>query len=70
VRSRWRPRALDLSRAAAAGTRALALLAREQERIPAAGAELRLLASSSPPATDGSPPAGPAGLPPQAGHCG
>jgi uncharacterized BrkB/YihY/UPF0761 family membrane protein len=52
------PRALDLSRPTAADTRALALLAREQERIPAARVELRLLTSSTPPATDGSPPAG------------
>jgi uncharacterized BrkB/YihY/UPF0761 family membrane protein len=52
------PRALDLSRPTAADTRALALLAREQERIPAARVELRLLTSSSPPVTDGSPPAG------------
>jgi hypothetical protein len=34
------PRALDLSRPTAADTRALALLAREQERIPAARVEL------------------------------
>jgi uncharacterized BrkB/YihY/UPF0761 family membrane protein len=52
------PRALDRSRPTAADTRALALLAREQERIPAARVELRLLTSSPPPATDDSPPAG------------
>jgi membrane protein len=57
-RARLWPRALDLTRPTAAGTRALALLAREQERIPAARVELRLLTSSSPPATGGSPPAG------------
>ncbi len=51
------PRALDLSRPTAADTRALALLAREQERIPAARVELRLLTGSSLPVTDGSPPA-------------
>ena len=52
------PRALDRSRPTAADTRAMALLAREQERIPAARVELRLLTSSPPPATDDSPPAG------------
>ena len=51
------PRALDLNRPTAADARAMALLAREQERIPAARVELRLLTSSSP-ATDSSPPAG------------
>ena len=51
------PRALDLSRPTAADTRALALLAREQERIPAARVELRLVTPGSPPAADGPPPA-------------
>jgi uncharacterized BrkB/YihY/UPF0761 family membrane protein len=51
------PRALDLSRPTAADARALALLAREQERIPAARVELRLVTRGSPPVTDGSPPA-------------
>ena len=51
------PRALDLSCPTAADTRALALLAREQERIPAARVELRLVTRGSPPVTDGSPPA-------------
>ncbi len=48
---------LALSRPTAADTRALALLAREQERIPAARVELRLVTRGSPPVTDGSPPA-------------
>jgi len=52
------PRALDPGRPTAADIRALALLAREQERIPAARAGLRLPASSPPPAAGGSPPAG------------
>jgi membrane protein len=52
------PRALDLSRLTAADARALALLAREQERIPAARVELRLVTHGSLPVTDGSPPAG------------
>ena len=51
------PRALDPSRPTAADARALALLAREQERIPAARVELRLVTCGSPPVTDGSPPA-------------
>jgi uncharacterized BrkB/YihY/UPF0761 family membrane protein len=51
------PRALDLSRPTAADARALALLAREQERIPAARVELRLVTRGSPPVSDGSPPA-------------
>jgi membrane protein len=46
------PRALDLSRPTAADTRALALLAREQERIPAARVELHLVASGPSPAND------------------
>ncbi len=45
------PRALDPSSPTAADARALALLAREQERIPAARVDLHL-------ATPGSPPAG------------
>jgi uncharacterized BrkB/YihY/UPF0761 family membrane protein len=51
------PRALDPSRPTAADTRALALLAREQERVPAARVEVRLVTRDSPPVTDGSPPA-------------
>jgi membrane protein len=47
------PRALDLSRPTAADTRALALLAREQERIPAARVELHLATRGSSPANDG-----------------
>jgi membrane protein len=46
------PRALDLSRPTAADVRALALLAREQERIPAARVELHLVPSGSRPAND------------------
>jgi hypothetical protein len=52
------PRALDLTRPTAADARALALLAREQERIPAARVEFRLVAPGSPPGTGGTPPAG------------
>jgi membrane protein len=51
------PRALDLTRPTAADARALALLAREQERIPAARVEFHLAAPGSPPVPDGSPPA-------------
>jgi uncharacterized BrkB/YihY/UPF0761 family membrane protein len=46
------PRALDLSRPTAADTRALALLAREQERIPAARVEVHLVTRGSCPAND------------------
>ena len=51
------PRALDLNRPTAADARALALLAREQERIPAARVEFHLAAQGSPPVPDSSPPA-------------
>ena len=51
------PRALDLNRPTAADARALALLAREQERIPAARVEFHLAEPSSPPASAGTPPA-------------
>ncbi len=47
------PRALDVSSPTAADARALALLAREQERIPAARVELHLATPQSPPAGDG-----------------
>ena len=50
------PRALDLNRPTAADARALALLAREQERIPAARVEFHLAAPGSPPVLDSSPP--------------
>ena len=53
------PRALDLNRPTAADARALALLAREQERIPAARIQFRLEAPGSPPVPGGSPPANP-----------
>jgi membrane protein len=43
------PRALDLTRPTAADARALTLLAREQERIPAARVEFHLAAPGSPP---------------------
>jgi membrane protein len=52
------PRALDLNRPTAADARALALLAHEQERTPAARIELHLAAPDSAPVPDGSPPAG------------
>jgi membrane protein len=51
------PRALDVNRPTAADTRALALLAREQERIPAARVEFHLATGGSPPVPGGSPPA-------------
>jgi membrane protein len=51
------PRALDLNRPTAADARALALLAREQERIPAARIDFHLAARGSPPVPGGSPPA-------------
>ncbi len=51
------PRALDVNRPTAADARALALLAREQERIPAARIQFRLVAGGSPPVPGGSPPA-------------
>ena len=44
------PRALDLNRPTAADARALALLAREQERTPAARVEVHLVPCDSPPA--------------------
>ncbi len=49
------PRGLDLNRPTAADVRALALLAREQERIPAARVEFCLVSRDSPPADNGSP---------------
>ena len=51
------PRALDLNRPTAADARVLALLAREQERIPAARIQFHLAARSSPSVPGGSPPA-------------
>ena len=51
------PRAVDLNRPAPADARALALLAREQERIPAARVTFHLVAQGSPPASDGPPQA-------------
>ena len=51
------PRALDLNRPTAADARALALLAREQERIPAARIDFHLAARGSPPVPGDSPPA-------------
>jgi membrane protein len=51
------PRALDVDRPTAADARALALLAREQERIPAARVEFHLATGGSPPVPGGSPPA-------------
>src|SRR5215831_10259594 len=49
------PRAVDLNCPTAADARALALLAREQERIPAARVRFHLVAPGSPPAPDGPP---------------
>ena len=51
------PRALDLNRPTAADARALYLLAREQERIPAARIQFYLAARGSPPVPGGTPPA-------------
>ena len=51
------PRALDVNRPTAADARALALLAREQERIPAARVESHLAAPGSPPVPGGTAPA-------------
>ena len=56
--SLW-PRALDLNRPTAADVRVMALLAREQERIPAARVEFHLVSCDSPPAGNGSPGSGP-----------
>jgi membrane protein len=49
------PRALDLNRPTEADTHALTLLAREQERIPAARIQFHLAAHGSPPANDAPP---------------
>ena len=49
------PRALDVNRPTTADVRAMALLAREQERIPAARVELRLVSRDSSTAGNGSP---------------
>jgi uncharacterized BrkB/YihY/UPF0761 family membrane protein len=51
------PRALDLSRPTVADARALALLAREEERIPAARVGFHLTTQESPPVPGGPPPA-------------
>ena len=51
------PRALDPNHPTAADARALALLAREQERIPAARVESHLAAQGAPPVPDGTAPA-------------
>ena len=51
------PRALDLTHPTAADARALALLAREQERIPAARVEFHLVGLGCPPTSGGTPPA-------------
>jgi uncharacterized BrkB/YihY/UPF0761 family membrane protein len=53
------PRALDVNQPTAADVRAQALLAHEQERIPAARVELRLVAPEPPPADNGAPGSGP-----------
>jgi membrane protein len=49
------PRGLDVNRPTAADARAMALFAREQERIPAARVKLCLVSPDSPPADSGSP---------------
>jgi membrane protein len=49
------PRALDVNRPTAADVRAMTLLAREQERIPAARVGFRLVSRDSPAAGNGSP---------------
>ena len=53
------PRALDVNRPTTADVRALTLLAREQERIPAARIEFHLATGGSPPVPGGSPSAKP-----------
>ena len=53
------PRALDPNRPTTADVRALTLLAREQERIPAARIEFHLATGGSPPVPGGSPSAKP-----------
>lgn len=53
------PRALDVNQPTPADVRAMTLLAREQERIPAARVELRLVPRDSPPAGHGPPRSGP-----------
>ena len=53
------PRALDVNQPTAADVRAMTLLAREQERIPAARVELRLVPRESPPGGNGPPESGP-----------
>src|SRR5215831_8832102 len=53
------PRALDVNRPTAVDVRAMALLAREQERIRAERVELRMVSPDSPPSdSDSSPPRG------------
>ena len=52
------PRAVDLNRPTVADARALALLAREQERIPSARVAFHLASPASPPVPGGSLPAG------------
>ena len=47
------PRALDLNRPTAADARTLTLMAREQERIPAARVDFHLAAPGSPPVPGG-----------------
>jgi uncharacterized BrkB/YihY/UPF0761 family membrane protein len=49
------PRALDVNRPTAADVRAMALLAREQERIRAAHVELHMVSPDSPPSTSDRP---------------
>jgi uncharacterized BrkB/YihY/UPF0761 family membrane protein len=49
------PRALDVNQPTAADTRAMTMLAREQERIPAARVEFSLAPPDTPAAEDGSP---------------
>jgi uncharacterized BrkB/YihY/UPF0761 family membrane protein len=49
------PRALDLTRPTAADARTLTLLARQQERIPAARVDFRLAPPDIPPAGDDGP---------------
>lgn len=55
LHARLWPRGLDLNRPTTADARALALLACEQERIPAARIKLRLTRHHSPPADDDNP---------------
>jgi membrane protein len=58
------PRALDVNRPTEADARAMALLAREQERIRTARVTFRLVPPDPPPPSGGDPPRSPGPEPP------